>query len=118
MLERIRADGFLALALIHHLRITGGVPLAPIVEQLFAIAPEGIIEWVDKTDSMVAAMLDLRPDVYTDYTWSTFESIVSRLGTIISIQETHAGRRRLCHVQACSSRRLDSTVLSASDGRR
>lgn len=100
LLERIASDGFLALALIHHLRITGGVPLDAIVSQLFAIAPEGVIEWVDKDDEMVRAMLSLRPDVYHDYTWPEFESAVRRSGDIVAVQETHGGRRRLCHVRA------------------
>ena len=100
LLERVRSDGFLALALIHHLRITGGVPLEQIVEQLFAIAPEGVVEWVDKEDSMVRTMLSRRPDVYTDYTWPQFEAIVGRHAEMVAVQPTHGGRRRLCHVRS------------------
>lgn len=100
LLDRIGSDGFLALALIHHLRITGGVPLDAIVSQLFAIAPEGIVEWVDKEDGMVKAMLSLRPDVYADYTWPTFESILRDRADLIAVQPTHGGRRRLCQVRA------------------
>jgi SAM-dependent methyltransferase len=100
MLDRLEADGFLALALIHHLRVTGGVPLDRIVSQFFAIAPEGIIEWVDKDDEMVRRMLSLRPDVYADYTWAQFESLVRRHGELCSVEVTHGGRRRLCHVRA------------------
>jgi hypothetical protein len=100
LLERMSSDMFLALALIHHLRITGGVPLASIVGQLFDIAPEGVIEWVDKDDSMVGRMLSLRLDVYDDYTWPAFESIVGARAEIVSCQPTHDGRRRLCHVRA------------------
>jgi hypothetical protein len=100
LMERIPSDGFLALALIHHLRITGGVPLGAIVGQLFAIAPEGIVEWVDKTDSQVQAMLALRPDVYDDYAWPTFEGLIAERGELVAVQETHGGRRRLCHVRA------------------
>jgi SAM-dependent methyltransferase len=104
LMERISSDAFLALALIHHLRITGGVPLSAIVGQLFAIAPEGIVEWVDKTDSQVQAMLALRPDVYDDYAWSTFEALIAEHGEMVAVQETHGGRRRLCHVRATPSR--------------
>jgi SAM-dependent methyltransferase len=104
LLERIPADGFLALALVHHLRITGGIPLARIVEQLFRIAPEGVVEWVDKTDAMVRQMLSLRPDVYPDYTWPVFASLLRETADILSVQETHGGRRRLCHVRARAMR--------------
>jgi len=104
LMERISSDAFLALALIHHLRITGGVPLGAIVEQLFAIAPEGIVEWVDKADSQVQAMLALRPDVYDDYTWPIFEALILEHGEVVAIGETHGGRRRLCHVRATPNR--------------
>jgi len=100
LLERARADAFLALALVHHLRITGGVPLKSILDQLFAIAPEGVVEWVDKTDGMVQHMLRLRPDVYEDYTWPAFEALVLERAHILAVQPTHDGARRLCHVRA------------------
>jgi SAM-dependent methyltransferase len=99
LFDRIGSDAFLALALIHHLRITGGVPLAAIVAQLFAIAPEGVVEWVDKDDEMVRAMLSLRPDVYDDYTWPAFEAALREHGEIVAEQPTHGGRRRLCQVR-------------------
>jgi hypothetical protein len=99
LFDRIPSDAFLALALIHHLRISGGVPLAAIVSQLFAIAPEGVVEWVDKDDEMVRAMLSLRPDVYDDYTWPIFEAALQEHGEIVATQPTHGGQRRLCHVR-------------------
>lgn len=100
LLERLRSDVFLALALVHHLRITGGVPLDRIVRQLFAIAPEGIVEWVDREDAMVRHMLSLRPDVYTDYSWESFERLLERHGRLLSVECLQGGRRRLCHVRA------------------
>jgi SAM-dependent methyltransferase len=100
LLERLTGDSFLALALVHHLRITGGVPLSDIVQQLFAIAPEGVVEWVDKSDTMVAQMLSLRPDVYDDYSWPVFESLLREQADILAVQHTHGGCRRLCHVRA------------------
>jgi hypothetical protein len=100
LFDRIRADGFLALALVHHLRIGGGVPLHSILDQLFAIAPEGVVEWVDKRDAMVQDMLRLRPDVYDDYTWPTFEMLVRERAEIVAVSETHGGQRRLYHVRS------------------
>jgi hypothetical protein len=99
LLDRLKCDGFLALALVHHLRITGGVPLDAILTQLFAIAPEGIVEWIDKSDAMVREMLSLRPDVYDDYTWPQFEAGLRARGEIVSVQPTHNERRRLCQVR-------------------
>jgi len=108
LLDRMDADGFLALALIHHLRISGNVPLGEIVDQLFSIAPEGIVEWVDKADTQVRDMLALRPDVYDDYTWPEFERLLRARGQILAIQETHDGARRLCHVRSSVARGRES----------
>jgi len=98
LLDRLPADCFLALALIHHLRITGGVPLPLILDQLFAIAPEGVIEWVGKDDAMVHHMLRLRSDVYDDYSLPVFESLLGQRARIVAVHATHAGNRRLYHV--------------------
>jgi hypothetical protein len=99
LLTRLRSDFFLALALIHHLRIAGGVPLALVLDQLLAVAPEGVIEWVDKSDDMVRHMLALRKDVYEDYTQPTFEALVHERCEIVAVQRTHNGRRGLYHVR-------------------
>jgi hypothetical protein len=98
LFDRARGDFFLALALIHHLRISAGIPLEQIVVQLLELAPQGIVEWVDKDDDMVRQMLCLRDDVFSDYSWATFVQIIERHGSLVSTVETHGGRRRLCHV--------------------
>jgi hypothetical protein len=113
LLERLSSNAFLALALIHHLRITGGVPLAAIVTQLLAIAPEGIVEWVDKEDRQVRAMLALRPDVYDDYAWPTFEALIAEHGEVVAVHETHGGRRRLCHVRTRPNRSVRAVQTEA-----
>jgi hypothetical protein len=99
LLDRLHGDGFLALALIHHLRITGNVPLGAILDQLFDIAPEGVVEWVDKSDTQVQRMLSLRPDVYDDYNWASFDELLRQRAEVIAVTETHRGARRLCHVR-------------------
>jgi hypothetical protein len=99
LFDRIQGDFFLALALIHHLRITASIPLASIVEQLAAIAPEGVVEWVDKKDGMVQRMLTLRKDVYEDYTWENFRALLESRFQVVQVTETHGGDRKLCHVR-------------------
>jgi hypothetical protein len=66
--ERGPADVALALALIHHLAIGRNIPLRAIAEQLGRLAPELIIEWVPREDSMVRRLLATREDVFDDYT--------------------------------------------------
>jgi SAM-dependent methyltransferase len=97
LLDRLKGDFVLALALVHHLRISAGVPLAAVIEFLIDRAPEGIIEWVDREDPMVKQMLRLRPDVYPDYTWSTFESLLKAQAHLVAVSEMQSATRRLCH---------------------
>ena len=56
-----------ALALIHHLRITFGIPLKKQFELFSSIAKYLIIEFVDKEDSQIHRLLQNREDVFDDY---------------------------------------------------
>ena len=60
-------DLALALALIHHLRITNNLPMNKIVEFFKGVSKYLIIEFVDKTDSKVKQMLMNRKDIFDDY---------------------------------------------------
>ncbi len=64
--DRARADLTLALALIHHLRIEGQAPLARIAAFLARITDSLLIEFIPKSDPIVAAMLRDRPDTFDD----------------------------------------------------
>ena len=68
LLDRGPADVALALALLHHLVIGGGVPLAEVARFFHAACRHLIIEFVPKTDSQVRRMLALREDTFPDYT--------------------------------------------------
>lgn len=76
VLERLDPDAFLALALVHHIRITANLPFDRFFAFLADWAKQGIVEWVDKSDRMVERMLRNRPDVYDDYTWEIFEAAI------------------------------------------
>ena len=97
LFERIGASGaFLALALIHHIRIGGNVPLAAVLDLLRGLAPAGVVEWVDKRDSMVQRMLRNRVDVFDDYDWPTFEALARERFTVAEVVDIHGGERKLC----------------------
>ena len=95
LLDRLQGDFVLALALIHHLRITGGIPLSEVVALLTSLAPSGVIEWVGREDSMVKRLLALRPDVYDDYTQDEFERLLSARRPIAAKQALAGGQRVL-----------------------
>jgi ribosomal protein L11 methylase PrmA len=96
LFERIGSDAFLALALVHHICIGGNVPLASFLDLLAGIAPGGVLEWVDKSDSMVQRMLRNRADVFADYTWENFEKLLRQRFELAEVLESHEGKRRLC----------------------
>ena len=94
--SRVSSDAFLALALVHHICISGNVPLDGFVDILRRVAPAGVVEWVDKSDAMVQRLLRNRQDVFSDYSWENFRAAVEREFTILETTETHGGARRLC----------------------
>jgi hypothetical protein len=102
LLERLRGDFVLALALIHHLRISGGIPLAEVVGLLTDLAPTGVIEWVGREDPMVKRLLALRPDVYDDYTEDSLQLALGRRGRIVA-REPNGSTRVLYRFERDSS---------------
>lgn len=75
---RSDADVVLALALVHHLAITGNVPLPAIAEWLSQLAPHVVIEFVPKADPQVGRLLISREDVFEDYSVDGFEAAFGR----------------------------------------
>ena len=73
ILQRGPADMVLALALVHHLAISGNIPLTRIMAWLSQITRAGIIEFVPKEDPALQRLLRWRGDVYGDYTQESFE---------------------------------------------
>jgi hypothetical protein len=74
LVDRGRADMALALALLHHLRITGNVPFRHIARLLADMTDYLLIEYVPKTDEKVQALLSNRKDIFYDYTPSGFHA--------------------------------------------
>lgn len=63
----------LALALIHHLRVTYNLPLSKVAKYLSSITEELIIEFVPQGDSKFIALTAHREDRFDDYTEEGFE---------------------------------------------
>jgi ribosomal protein L11 methylase PrmA len=93
--DRVRSDGVLALAFLHHLVIGRNVPLSRAVEWLVALAPSGVVEFVPKQDPMVLRMLRDREDIFPGYDVDAFrkemltrarivrEETISRQGRVL-----------------------------------
>ncbi|GAC1395826.1 MAG: nodulation protein NoeA [Sediminibacterium sp.] len=96
LLSRLKGDMLLALALIHHLCITGNVPIL-FVAELFANLTTGyaIVEFVPKSDVKVREMLRNRKDVFGDYTEENFVRCFSNYFLLCEVHECGSSGRKL-----------------------
>jgi ribosomal protein L11 methylase PrmA len=93
--DRASADAVLALALVHHLAIGRNLPLEEVVAWLVGLAPHGVIEFVPKSDPMVARLLQLREDIFEDYSEETFAKHLQARARIVQVVDVSATERRL-----------------------
>jgi hypothetical protein len=78
--QRCRASFLSALALVHHLVITEGIPLPMIARHFAELLTDGgtlLIEFVPKDDSQMKRLLAVREDVFDDYTPEGFRAAFS-----------------------------------------
>ena len=71
------ADVLLVLAVTHHLAIGHNVPLTALASYLARLGRRAIVEFVPKTDPMVAQMLRTRADVFDEYDETGFQHALS-----------------------------------------
>jgi len=100
LFDRVQGEGFLALALVHHICIANNIPLEGFIKLLNRFGHRGVVEWVDKQDAMVQRLLRNRKDVFPDYKWDEFERCLKTIFRVERVVETHGGHRRLCQVRA------------------
>ena len=80
ILQRIKEQNgtVLALALVHHLRITYGIPFDKQFELLGSITKHALVEYVPRDDSQVVKMMAGRDaSIYTDYYRANFEKAIT-----------------------------------------
>jgi len=93
--DRASADAILGLALVHHLAIARNIPLDEVVAWLVGLAPNGIIEFVPKSDPMVQRLLQLREDIFDNYTEEVFSKHLQDKAEIVRVVDVSATGRRL-----------------------
>ncbi|MCP4330702.1 MAG: class I SAM-dependent methyltransferase [Alphaproteobacteria bacterium] len=84
--DRGKADAVVALAFIHHLAIARNIPLDQVIAWIVGLAPNGVIEFVEKSDPTVRQMLALREDIFANYSREAFEAGLRRLAAIVTTQ--------------------------------
>ncbi len=93
--DRGPTDLVMALALIHHLAISNGVPLERIAEYLASLSSRVIVEFVPKKDPRVQLLLASREDIFRDYTKDGFERAFQRFFRIDCVRPINDSKRIL-----------------------
>lgn len=93
--ERRSADAVVALALIHHMCIGRNIPIASAIDWIVDLAPQGVIEFVPKSDPMAIELLMMREDIFDDYTMEAFDRILSERADIVAREKINDSDRQL-----------------------
>lgn len=93
--ERARVDGLIALAFEHHLAIAKNTPLDQLLPWMLQIAPQGVIEFVPKSDPTVQRMLALREDIFPDYTEDAFLGEVRKRADVVKTAAISSSGRKM-----------------------
>lgn len=93
--DRVRGDGVLALAFIHHLAIARNIPLPMVIDWIMSIAPVGVLEFPPKSDPMVQRLLSNREDIFPDYDERHFLNLVEQRARIVDREHLSPGGRLL-----------------------
>ena len=83
-IERSNFNAIIALAFEHHLAIAKNIPLKDVINWLVSLAPTGLIEFVPKEDETIQKMLELKGDIFPEYTEKKFEEHLLTVSEIVS----------------------------------
>jgi SAM-dependent methyltransferase len=98
--DRSEPDLVLCLALVHHLSISGNVPLVQIVDWLRSLDAALLIEFPDRADPMVARLLRRKRETdHPDYRRDWFERCLAERFEILRSEVLSSGARTLFHVR-------------------
>jgi hypothetical protein len=98
--DRGKPDLILALALLHHVSITGNVPVRQFVQWLASLGSSVVIEFMTREDPMVKRLLAAKRVDHEDYERGFFEQVVSESFEIERSEELPSGTRILYSLHA------------------
>jgi len=94
--ERIRPDVAMALALVHHLTLTGHIALGDQAAFLARVAPTVIVEWIPLSDPQAMRLVGDRTPQFVDrYSTESFERVFGHHFTIADSVAIPDSERRL-----------------------
>ena len=94
-LERAQPDLVMALALVHHLAIGNNLPLGHIADFFARLGRWLIVEFVPKDDENAQKLLQVREDIFSEYTEPCFAAEFARRFEILESQRIHDSARML-----------------------
>jgi ribosomal protein L11 methylase PrmA len=94
--RRLQPDACIALAVLHHIVVSGGIPLDRAVPWLVGMAPRGLIEFVPPDDPQYRRLTRLRSAPVPGYDTGGFEEALGRCATIVR-REPLPGRDRVVY---------------------
>ena len=104
LLSRIRPNTILALAVVHHLRITNGINIEYLVDFFANNCSQLILEYIPKSDPKVKKILQNREDVFDDYEYEEFMKSFEIKFTIEEIVTIVPSERKLICLMNKSNR--------------
>jgi hypothetical protein len=93
--DRGKPELILALALLHHVSITGNVPIRQFVDWLADLGSHVVIEFMTREDPMVKKLLAAKRVSHEDYERGFFERCIGEAFEIERTQELPSGTRIL-----------------------
>ncbi len=97
--KRAKFDAIIALAFEHHLSIAKNIPLEQVVSWLISLSPNGLIEFVPKNDITIQKMIELKGDIFPNYSEKNFENFVSKESKILSKNKVSSSGRIIYEYQ-------------------
>lgn len=80
--ERVKADAVLCLALVHHLVLGAGIPLAQALRGIVRLAPQGLVEFVPPDDPMARRISGPEERLRHEYNIEAFRAMLASNATI------------------------------------
>lgn len=94
--ERGKADVLLALAVVHHLRITNNTPFHLIADLFSEWGNNIIVEFIPKEDSQIQRILSNREDIYHDLDIESFRRIFENKFEFMETLQLPDSKRTMC----------------------
>ena len=96
---RGKPDLILGLALIHHLRVSAGLPVPLFLDWARSLECPMIVEFVGREDEMFVKMMANRKEKFEDYNQESFEKSLNERFKVSDSETLKGGKRKIYYVE-------------------